>query len=107
MTTSEQSMQKSVAAHLSWANTTDRAARTRAARESSHYTRFEKKAREMHPNASESEIEAVAKSLRSAHFKELARRSALSRRLKGAAKKAAKEQAVAADIAAYSATKSA
>lgn len=107
MTTSEQSMQKSVAAHLSWANTTDRSARTSAAREASHYTRFETKAREMHPNASEAEIQAVAASLRKAHFTDLARRSAASRRLKGAARKAAKERAVAAEIAAYSAAKSA
>ena len=105
MTTSEQSMQKSVAAHISWANTPDRSARTQAAREASHYTRFLKLAREKHPNASDSEIEATAESLRKAHYQALALRSAQTRRLKSEAKRAAKEKAAAARLAAYSAAK--
>jgi len=107
MTTSEQSMRMRVAAHLSWANTPDRSARTRAAREASHYTRFVTKAREMNPTGSEEEINAAAKSLRKAHYTDLSLRSAKARRLKGAAKKAARERAVADEIAAYSAAKSA
>lgn len=107
MTTSEQSMRMRVAAHLSWANTPDRSARTRAAREASHYTRFDTKAREMNPNGTEAEIADAAESLRKAHYTDLALRSAKARRLKGEAKKAAKKKAVADEIAAYSAAKSA
>lgn len=107
MTTSEQSMRMRVAAHLSWANTPDRSARTRAAREASHYTRFVTKAREMNPNGSEAEIADAAESLRKAHYTDLALKSAKARRLKGEAKRAAKKKAVDDEIAAYSAAKSA
>jgi hypothetical protein len=42
--------------------------------------RFEAKAREMHPEASEAEIAAVAESLRKAHYTRLGLRSAQARR---------------------------
>ncbi|MFE9300571.1 hypothetical protein [Streptomyces sp. NPDC006856] len=90
MNTSEQSMRMRLAAHKSWSATTDRSARTEAARKASHHTRFLKKAREMHPQATEEQIEAVAESLRKAHYTELALKSVQSRRIKSAQAKEAK-----------------
>ncbi|MBU8549754.1 hypothetical protein IMX12_13140 [Streptomyces sp. Babs14] len=82
MNTSERSMQLRVAAHMSWAKTPDRSARTRAARRQSHHTRFVEKARELHPNGTEAQIAAAAEALKKAHYQELARRSAQARRMK-------------------------
>lgn len=82
MNANERSMQMRIAAHTSWANTRDRAARTAAARRASHWTRFLDMAREKHPDANEQQIAEIAESLRKAHFTELARRSAITRRLK-------------------------
>lgn len=82
MNTSERSMQLRVAAHISWANTPDRASRTANARRASHWTRFLDMAREKYPDATDEQIAKVAESLRSAHYSELARRSAAARRLK-------------------------
>ncbi|MGA5472570.1 hypothetical protein ACPCUK_27825 [Streptomyces arboris] len=82
MTTSEQSMRMRLAAHKSWSTTTDRSARTEAARRASHHTRFLNKARELHPQATDAQIEAAASSLRKAHYTELALKSAQSRRIK-------------------------
>ncbi|MFJ3587483.1 hypothetical protein ACIQUY_29495 [Streptomyces sp. NPDC090231] len=80
--TTERSMRMRLASHKSWASTTDRSARTAAARKASHHTRFLVKARAMHPDATEAQITAVAESLRKAHYTELALRSAAARRLK-------------------------
>lgn len=82
MNTSERTMQLRLAAHISWAKTADRSARTAAARKASHHTRFLAKAREMHPDATEAQIEKAAESLRKAHYSELARKSAQARRIK-------------------------
>ncbi|QWA26211.1 hypothetical protein KJK32_16590 [Streptomyces sp. JCM17656] len=68
------------AAHMSWANTTDRSGRTAAARKASHHTRFIDMAREKHPDATEAEIEQIAASLKKAHYTALALKSAASRR---------------------------
>ncbi|MEU0691930.1 hypothetical protein [Streptomyces uncialis] len=81
-TTSERSMQLRYAAHLSWANTPDRSARTAAARKASHHTRFLSKARQLHPGATEEQITEIANSLRSAHFTGLALKSVAARRAK-------------------------
>ena len=67
---------------MSWANTTDRSARTAAARRASHHTRFLDMAREKHPGATEQQIEQIAESLRKAHYKALALKSAAARRAK-------------------------
>ncbi|MFE4691209.1 hypothetical protein ACFRH6_14265 [Streptomyces sp. NPDC056749] len=83
-TPAELSMRMRLASHKSWATTTDRPARTAAARRASHHTRFLTMAREMHPDASDEQIAAVAESLRKAHYTELAMRSAKARRLKAA-----------------------
>ncbi|MEV6437276.1 hypothetical protein [Streptomyces anulatus] len=90
MNASEQSMRMRLAAHKSWSTTTDRSARTEAARKASHHTRFLTKAREMHPSATETQIEAVADSLRKAHYTELALKSAQARRVKSEQAKQAK-----------------
>lgn len=83
-TPTELSMRMRLASHKSWASTTDRPARTAAARKASHHTRFLDKARELHPDATDEQIAAVAESLRKAHYTELAMRSAKARRLKAA-----------------------
>lgn len=85
-TPTELSMRMRLASHKSWAATTDRPARTAAARKASHHTRFVVKAREMHPDATDEQIAAVAESLRSAHYTELALRSVQARRLKASAR---------------------
>lgn len=95
MNTSERSMQMRLASHKSWANTPDRSARTEAARKASNHTRFITKAREMHPDASEAVIEQAAESLKKAYYAELALKSAQARRVKSAAKQAAKQARIA------------
>ncbi|MGW1183001.1 hypothetical protein ACWD7Y_05125 [Streptomyces drozdowiczii] len=84
-TPAELSMRMRLASHKSWASTPDRSRRTAAARKASHHTRFLTKARELHPGATEEQLADIAKSLRSAHYSELALRSAKARRLKAAA----------------------
>ncbi|MFJ9468370.1 hypothetical protein [Streptomyces caniferus] len=106
MNTNERSMQMRLAAHKSWAGTTDRSARTAAARKASHHTRFLVKAREMHPDASEAQIEAVARSLRKAHYTELALKSAQARRIKSQEEKTAKRRRAMEELAQYRASKS-
>lgn len=103
MNTSERSMQMRLAAHKSWSNTPDRKSRTEAARKASHHTRFLTAARNLHPDATDEQIVQVAESLRSAHYTELAFKSAQARRIKSAAKKAAKRKAIDAELAAYKA----
>ncbi|MFD3980807.1 hypothetical protein ACFWR6_19670 [Streptomyces griseus] len=88
-TPAERSMRMRLASHKSWAATPDRSARTAAARKASHHTRFLVKARELHPDATEEQLAEVAKSLRSAHYTELALRSAKARRLNAASRNAA------------------
>lgn len=92
--TSERSMQMRLAAHKSWAGTTDRSARTAAARKASHHTRFVQKAREQHPEASDEQIEQIAESLRKAHYTSLALKSAQARRLKSEAARKARRQRI-------------
>lgn len=75
---------------MSWANTSNRSARTAAARRASHHTRFVDMAREKHPAATEQQIAQIAESLRSAHYTALALKSAAARRAKSEATKAKK-----------------
>lgn len=93
MNTNERSMQMRLAAHTSWANTTDRSARTANARRASHTTRFLEMARKKHPNATEAQIEQIAESLRKAHYTALALKSAAARRAKSATTKTASKSA--------------
>ncbi|MGA5489610.1 hypothetical protein ACPCK1_17860 [Streptomyces pseudogriseolus] len=86
---------------MSWAKTPDRSARTAAARKASHHTRFLDKAREMHPEATETQIEQIAESLRKAHYSALALKSAAARRAKSEATKAKKRAEAEQQLAQY------
>lgn len=60
-----------LAAHKSWANTLDPTSRTAKARAAAN-GRFERQARELHPDATDEQIQRVATSLRKAHFSAMA-----------------------------------
>lgn len=77
-----------LASHTSWANTPDPASRTAKAR-AAHDSKFVQQARELHPDASDERINAIAENLRSAHYARLGLASALARRKKAASKAAA------------------
>ncbi|KIX77434.1 hypothetical protein SF23_12280 [Streptomyces sp. MBRL 10] len=79
MTPEERSLRARLAAHVSWAATPDPASRTAKARAAAD-SKFEREAREMHPNASDEHIARVAKHLRSAHFSRMALKAAARRR---------------------------
>jgi len=81
MNPSERSMTMRFAAHKSWANTTDRSARTAPARRASN-KRFLEQAREQHPDATDAQIEQIAESLSKAYFTELSLKSAQARRIR-------------------------
>ena len=73
-----------IAAYRSWANTVDRSARTAPARRAAD-ARFEAAVRHAHPEASDTEVVAMADAARKAWYIELARRSAAARRRRPAA----------------------
>jgi hypothetical protein len=106
MTTIERSLQMRLASYKSWANTTDRSARTAAAREASHHTRFIEQARTQHPQASDAQIADIAAALRKAHYTDLALRSAQARRIKRDAARAEHQRRVTQELAAAEATAS-
>ena len=81
MNPQDRSLRASLAAHTSWANTLDPASRTAKARAAAN-GRFEKQARELHPDATDDQIARAAEHLRKAYFKRLALASAKSRRAK-------------------------
>jgi uncharacterized protein with beta-barrel porin domain len=105
MNTSERSLQMRIAAHKSWAVTTDRPGRTAAARKASHWTRFLDMAREANPEASEQQIAQIAESLRKAHFTELAARSAAARRIKAQMRREQRTAAARAAVEQYDAAR--
>ncbi|TXS55220.1 hypothetical protein [Streptomyces sp. t39] len=72
-----------LAAHTSWANTLDPASRTAKAR-SAALGRFEKRAREMHPTATDEQIARVAEQLKRAHYTAMQLKAAASRRARKA-----------------------
>lgn len=82
LNTSERSMQLRVAAHMSWAKTKDRSARTAAARRQSHHTRFIEEARRLHPDGTDQQIADAADALKTAHYRQLALKSAQARRIR-------------------------
>lgn len=92
LNTNERSMRMRIAAHLSWANTKDRSARTAAARKRSHHDRFIEQARTLHPDGTEEQIAKAAEALKKAHYTEMARRSAQSRRIRSEMAKDAKQK---------------
>lgn len=107
MNTSERSLRMKIAAHKSWAVTTDRPGRTAAARKASHWTRFLDMAREANPDATEQQIAQIAESLRKAHFTELAARSAAARRIKADMRRAQRQAATRRELEQYDAERDA
>ncbi|MGW1143548.1 hypothetical protein ACWD6I_00510 [Streptomyces sp. NPDC002454] len=79
----ERSLRSRLAAHLGWANTVDRPARTEAARKSRE-SRFLSEARKLHPTDTPKQIDDAAQSLRKAHYARLALLSAQARRARKA-----------------------
>lgn len=75
------SLRGRVAANASWAKLTpaQRVERTEAGRRAAE-DRFLKQARELHPDASEEHLAAVANNLQREHFSRMALRSAVARR---------------------------
>lgn len=69
-----------MAAHTSWARTTDRTARTEAAR-TGLLDKFEREAREqLGPDATDAQVADAAESARQAHYNRMAVASAMKRR---------------------------
>jgi hypothetical protein len=85
MDAQDRSLRARLAAHTSWANTLDPQSRTAKARAAAN-DRFEKQARELHPDATDEQIARVAAHLKSAHAQRMALASAKARRAKAAAK---------------------
>lgn len=83
MNPQERSLRARLAVHTSWANTLDPASRTAKARAAAA-GRFEKQAREMHPDATDEQIARVTAHLRTAHAQRMALASAAARRAKKA-----------------------
>lgn len=81
----DRALRASLASHVSWANTLDPASRTAKARAAAN-GRFEKQAREKHPDATDEQIARIAEHLKSAHFRRLALEAAKARRKKKQAK---------------------
>ncbi|MFR9796183.1 hypothetical protein ACL02U_09805 [Streptomyces sp. MS06] len=94
LNTAERSMQMRIAAYKSWARTTDRSARTAKARKASHHDRFVAQARELHPTGTEKQIADAAEALKSAHYRELALKSAQARRIRSEEARAAKARRI-------------
>lgn len=79
MNDEERRLRAQLGAEISWANTADRTARTAPGSRAAE-ARFEKEARELHPDASEEQIAQVAEHLRKAHFRRMGLASATKRR---------------------------
>lgn len=79
MNAEERRLRAQLGAEISWARTVDRTARTAPASQAAE-ARFEKQARDMHPDASEQQIALVAEHLRRAHFRAMGLKSATKRR---------------------------
>ncbi|HET6356708.1 hypothetical protein [Streptomyces sp.] len=75
-------------AHAMWANTLDPASRTAKARAAAA-GRFEKQARELHPDATDEQIARVAEQLKKAFYTEMQLKAAKKRAAKSAKPKPA------------------
>ncbi|OII63802.1 hypothetical protein BJP40_02675 [Streptomyces sp. CC53] len=75
------SLRARLGAHVSWANTTDPTSRTARARAAAN-GRFERLAREKHPNGTDEQIARAAEHLRKAHYAAMGLKSAMSRKAK-------------------------
>ena len=80
MNAEERKLRAQLGAEISWANTADRTARTAPGSRAAE-ARFEKEARERHPDAPEEQIAQVAEHLRKAHFRRMGLASAKKRRM--------------------------
>jgi hypothetical protein len=78
MTPAEQSLIARIAVQTSWANTADRTVRTEPGRVGLR-AKYERQAREMHPDAPEATVIKAAEALYSAHFARMSLASARSR----------------------------
>jgi hypothetical protein len=78
MTPEQRTLRARAAAHVQWANETDRTARLANAR-AALKARFEREARELHPNGSPELIARAAESLRKAHMARMALASSRAR----------------------------
>ena len=87
MDPADRTLRARLGAHTQWAKETNRTARTEKARAAAA-GRFEKEARELHPDGDDALIAQTAESLRKAHFTRMAMASAAKRR-KGARPEAA------------------
>ncbi len=85
MTPAEKSLIGRIAVQTSWANTTDRTARTEPGRVG-FIAKCERQAREMHPDASEAEIVKAGAALYAAHFARMSLASARARAKKTSSK---------------------
>lgn len=81
MNAEERRLRAQLGAEASWANTADRSARTAPGLRAAE-ARFEKKAREMHPDATEQQIAKVAEHLRKAALHAMSLKAASARRRK-------------------------
>lgn len=79
MNAEERKRRAELGAHISWANTADRTARTAPGSRAAE-ARFEKQAREMHPDAEDEFVAKVAENLRKAHYSRMGLASATKRR---------------------------
>lgn len=82
MTPEQRTLRARLAAHESWARTTDPAARTAAARKAANH-RFERQIREQFPDISDAEVARRAEHARKAYFTRLAFQSAKARSKRG------------------------
>lgn len=82
LTPTQRSLRAQIAAHESWGNTSDRTARTEPGREA-FMSKFVEEARQRHPDADDKTITRAAESLKQAHFKRMAFRSAKARKAAG------------------------
>ncbi|MFF6925802.1 hypothetical protein [Streptomyces californicus] len=81
MNPEQRSLRARLAVQTSWANTLDPTSRTAKARAAAD-GRFERQARELHPDATDEQIARAAGHLRSAHFSRMALASAKARAAK-------------------------
>lgn len=85
MTPAEKSLIGRIAVQTSWANTEDRTARTEPGR-AGLLAKYERQAREMHPDASEDAVIKAGAALYAAHFARMSLASARSRAAKASTK---------------------
>jgi hypothetical protein len=78
LTPEQRTLRAQLAAHESWARTTDPATRTAAARKAAN-DRFKRQVRDEHPNLDDREVARRAEHLRRAHFARMALASSRAR----------------------------